>query len=161
MKVHRIDASHVVVTWDCMLIQLWRGEVTSTAIQELLELARALVEAQGEHSPSILTIIESRSPAPEQKVRAQLSACFNELAKGMRHQIFLSEGSGFRAALIRGVGLTVSALAPSLLPFKFAASLDEVGVTMAPHLSPSSGGPEGLKKVVSDLHAMLDAQAQS
>jgi hypothetical protein len=89
-------------------------------------------------------------------VRKELSAFFKELAPQMRHQLFVGEGSGFRAALVRGVGLAVSTIAPSLLPFKFAGSLDEAAVIIAPQLSPKAGGAEGLKAAVAFLRHKLD-----
>jgi hypothetical protein len=76
----------------------------------------------------------------------------------MRHQIFVAEGSGFRSALVRGVGLTVSTFAPSLLPFKFASSVDEAAVIIASQLSPKAGGAEGLKTAVAGLRVQLDAR---
>jgi len=130
--------------------------------EKLLALGREFIAGnRGPHPLNILTIIESRSPAPTQKVRGVLSACFAEFAKATQNQFFVSEGSGFRAALIRGVGLTVSTLAPSLLPFKFATSLDEVAATIGPQISTAAGGAAGLKRAVAELRQMLDQQAPS
>lgn len=158
-NVRSVNATHVIATWDRVLIQLWRGEVTLADAEKLLALGREFIATSDSHPLNILTIIESRSPAPTQKVRSVLSACFAEFAKTTQHQFFVSEGSGFRAALIRGVGLTVSTLAPSLLPFKFATSLDEVAVTIGPHISVAAGGAEGLKRAVADLRFLLDEHA--
>ena len=158
--VRSLNATHVIATWDWVLIQLWRGEVTLGDAEKLLALGREFIATgRGGHPLNILTIIESRSPAPTQKVRSILSACFAEFAKTTQNQFFVSEGSGFRAALIRGVGLTVSTLAPTLLPFKFATSLDEVAVTIGPHISAAAGGADGLKQAVADLRYLLDKQS--
>jgi hypothetical protein len=55
------------------------------------------------------------------------------------------------------VGLALSTLSSSALPFHFAVSLDEAAVTLAPDLSPMAGGAEGLKAAVSSLRAQIDA----
>jgi hypothetical protein len=84
---------------------------------------------------------------------------YRELAPGMRHQLFVAEGSGFRAAIVRGVGLAVSALAPSLLPFKFASSAEDAANTIAPCLSIYAGGAGGILEALAVLRARLDEQA--
>ena len=50
----------------------------------------------------------------------------------------------------------MSTLAPSLLPFKFASSLDEAAITIGRDLSPAAGGAEALKTTVAGLRRALD-----
>jgi hypothetical protein len=158
-NIRSIDKNHCVATWDRVLIQVWRGEATLEAAQELLKLGRAFLAEHPGSPCNSLSIVESRSPPPADKVRAVLSACYRELAPGMQHQFFVAEGSGFRSALVRGVGLTVSTFAPSLLPFKFSSSVDEASLIIAATLSPKSGGAEGLKAAVASLRVKLDQGA--
>lgn len=138
------------------MIQIWRGEATLDAAQELLKLTKVFLAENAGQIGNSLSIVESRSPPPTDKVRPVLSACYRELAPSTRNQIFVAEGSGFRSALIRGVGLTVSTFAPSLLPFKFAASVDEAALAIAPSLPPRSGGTEALKQTIIRLRTKLD-----
>lgn len=159
--VKDIDDAHLVAIWDRALLQLWRGEATLEAVERLLGIGREFVAQRKGEPLSTLTIIESRSPPPSELVRSRLSACFKELGPAMAHQIFLGEGSGFRAALIRGVGLAVSTLAPSFLPFKFASTLDEAAAIIGPSLSPRSGGAVALKTAIADLRRTLDQRAVS
>jgi hypothetical protein len=156
LRIRGIDENHCFATWERVLIQIWRGEATLEAAQELLKISRAFLSEISGQSGNSLSIVESRSPPPTDKVRPVLTACYRELAPATRNQIFVAEGSGFRSALIRGVGLTVSTFAPSLLPFKFAASVDEAAITIAPSLSPKSGGAEGLKQTIGSLRVKLD-----
>jgi len=150
------EPTHIFGTWDRVLLSLWRGAASSEAATNLLKVGREFVAKSPQRPLNFLSIIESRSPPPSDKVRKELSACFRELAPAMKHQIFVSEGSGFRGALVRGVGLTVSTLAPSLLPFKFASSLDEAAITIGRDLSPAAGGAEALKTTVAGLRRALD-----
>jgi hypothetical protein len=154
--VRSIDHDHCIAAWDRVLIQVWRGEATLEAAQSLLKIGKVFLTQHPGYPCNSLSIVESRSPPPNDKVRQLLSACYRELAPGMRHQIFVAEGSGFRAALVRGVGLTVSTFAPSLLPFKFAASVDEAAITIAPGLSVKAGGADGLRSAVAGLRVKLD-----
>jgi hypothetical protein len=157
--VRTLDRNHVVGTWDRVLIQVWRGEVTPDAVQRLAEAGRDLV---GKHEGAVcssLSVIESTSPPPNDRVRPLLSSCYRELAKGMPLQLFVAEGSGFRAAIVRGVGVAVSTFAPSLLPFKFASTVREAALAIAPRLSPRAGGSEALVKAIAELRRKLDQQA--
>jgi hypothetical protein len=156
VNVKGIEGTTIIATWDRVLLSVWRGEATMEAANKLLKVGREFVTAGGSNPLCFLSIIESSSPPPSDKVRKELSACFKELAPAMRHQIFVGEGSGFRGALVRGVGLAVSTIAPSLLPFKFAGSLDEASVTIAPNLTPRAGGAEGLRAAVAILRHKLD-----
>jgi hypothetical protein len=155
--IHDIDQQHGVATFDRLLLQVWRGECTARALTGLGEVGRALLARHAGRTCCSLSVIESRSPPPGERVRPLLSAVYRELAPGMRHQLFVAEGSGFRAALVRGVGLAVSALAPSLLPFKFAGSVEEAAQIIAPDLSPEAGGVAGIIAALAVLRGKLDA----
>lgn len=154
-----VDRNHAVATWDRVLLQVWRGEVTPQAVQQLLEVGQQLIREHPGQRCSSLSVVESASPPPNERVRPLLSACYRELAPGMRLQLFVAEGSGFRAALVRGVGLAVSAFAPSLLPFKFASTIREAAVAIAPHLSQRAGGSDALVEAVANLRAQLDSHS--
>ena len=144
-----------------MLIQVWRGEVTPESVQGLLEAGRGLIRRHPHELCSSLSVIERSSPAPNDRIRPLLSACYRELSVRMPLQLFVAEGSGFRAALIRGVGVAVSTFAPSLLPFKFASSVSEAATTIAPQLSRQAGGKEALVAAVAELRAQLDQHCAS
>jgi hypothetical protein len=136
--IRYIDRNVVFATLDRALLQVWRGEATPEGVQKLLEVGRALVAKEGhggKQACSSLSVVESASPAPNERVRPLLSACYRELAAGMQYQLFVPEGSGFRSAMVRGVGLAVSTFAPSLLPFKFASNVAEAAALIAPTLS--------------------------
>jgi hypothetical protein len=73
----------------------------------------------------------------------------------MKEQIVVAEGSGFRSALVRSIGVALSAISPKSLPFKFASGMDEASLLIRPHLSRSAGGAEGLKRALADLRTQL------
>lgn len=104
---------------------------------------------------STLTIVESTSPPPSDKVRGPMSAFYREIAPLMKEQIVVAEGSGFRSALVRSIGVALSAISPKSLPFKFASGIDEAALVIQPHLSRTGGGSEGLKRALAELRKQL------
>jgi len=156
LTVHNIDQGYCLATWDRVLIQLWRGPATLHAAEQWLEAGEAFLRQSGNQPCCSLSIVESRSPPPTEKVRLAMAAGFRGLAPRMRHQIVVAEGSVIRSALVRGVGLALSSMSSSSLPLEYVASLDDAAVTLAPHLSPAAGGPEGLKSAVSNLRSQVD-----
>lgn len=158
--IHAIDERHVVATWDRVFLLLWRGEATAQAVENMARIAAPWVRQQGTGTATTLSIIESSSPPPTDRVRPLLMAFYRDLAPSMRRPLIVAEGSGFRGALVRGVGTAVSALAPSLLPFQFPASVNDAVATIAPSLSPRSGGAPALVEVVAFLRQQLDQHSR-
>ncbi len=157
LSVHRIDPGYGLAIWDRVLIQLWRGPATLAGAQSWFALGKKFASESGGLLCSNLSIVESNSPPPADKVRQALSAAFDGMATCMRHQIVVAEGSVARSALVRGVGLSLSNLSTSSLALKVAVSLDEAALTLAPDLSPDAGGAEGLKAAVADLRARISS----
>jgi hypothetical protein len=152
--IRTVDREHCVATWDRVLIQVWNFAALPAAIRDLQAVARRFIS---EHSAAIssVSVVERTSPPPNDEARALLAGFYRELGPQMSAQIVVAEGGGFRQAIVRAVGVTLSALAPRALPFRFASSLMEASVLVAPHLSPGAGGETAL------LQALQAARAQS
>ena len=135
-------------------MQIWRLEVTPEAVESLTKIGRAFVY-DSKDPVSSLAIVESTSPPPSDKLRGALSTFYRDLAPRMKEQIMVAEGSGFRAALVRSVGLALSAISPNSLPFKFVGGVDEAAALIRPHLSPGAGGIEGLQRAIKDLRGKM------
>jgi hypothetical protein len=156
LNVVKLDHLYCVATWDRVLIQLWRGPATEETAQRFREIGEAFLRDNAGQPLSTLSIVESGSPPPTNKVRVAMADSFRGLAHGMRHQIVVAEGSAFRTSLVRAVGLALSTMSASPLPLKFAVSLDEAAWTLAPDLSPNSGGADGLKRTIASLRSLVD-----
>lgn len=135
-SVQDIDEDHCVATWDRILIQIWRGETPVEAVTRLERIAQAFIADRSRRTSS-LAIIEPTATPPSQEARAALSKFYRELSPDMGMAIVVPEGGSFRAAFVRGVGITLSTLAPRTLPFKFARTVSEASLLLAPHLSPA------------------------
>jgi hypothetical protein len=144
------DKDHCVALWDNVLIQVWQFATTPTAVVELDTIARAFIAQLGGPICSI-AVIERTSPPPKDDVRALLAKFYRELAPQMSQQIVVADGGGFRGAIVRAVGVTLSALAPRALPFRFVGSVPEATTLVRPHLSPRAGGEAALQRVLGEI----------
>jgi hypothetical protein len=148
--VRVVDQDHCVALWDRVLIQVWHFATTGSAVAQLDTIARAYI-AQLKQPISSIAIVEHTSPPPGDEVRGLLSKFYRDLAPQMSQQIVVADGGGFRGAIVRAVGLTLSTLSPGTLPFRFVGSLDEATALVAPHLSRSAGGQVALRRVLNGV----------
>jgi hypothetical protein len=145
--VRVIDKDHCVALWDRVLVQVWHFATTASAIAQLDTVARAYI-AQVKGPISSIAIVERTSPPPGDEVRTLLSRFYRELAPQMSQQIVVADGGGFRGAIVRAVGLTLSTLSPGTLPFRFVGSVQEATALVAPYLTPRAGGEPALRRVL-------------
>lgn len=153
-KTWELDADHCIATWDLVLLQVWHGPTDPAAVTRMGGFARAFV-AESKQPISSLAVIEETAPPPSDLARQGLSRFYKEMAPRMASLLVVPEGSGFRSAFVRGVGMTLSALAPKSFPFKFIASVGEACLVLERHLSPSAGGATGLHQAVRSLRAEI------
>jgi hypothetical protein len=146
--IRAIDRDHCVAVWDRVLVQVWHLATTPAAVRQLNVIARALL-AETCSPISSIAIVEPTSPPPDDAVRTLLSKFYRDLAPRMNEQLVVAAGGGFRGAIVRAVGLTLSTLAPRTLPFRFVGTLAEATALIAPHLSPAAaGGEASLRRVL-------------
>jgi hypothetical protein len=98
-----------------------------------------------------LGIVEPTSPPPDEKARAELAKFTREIVPKLAIAIIVGEGGGFRASLVRAVGVTLTTLMPNQVPFKFPSSVDDATILIAPHLSVGAGGVPGLRRALVDV----------
>jgi hypothetical protein len=145
-----LDKDHCVALWDSVLIQVWHFATMAAAVTELETIARSFIARRGGRICSI-AVIERTSPPPKDDVRALLAKFYRELAPQMSERIVIADGGGFRGALVRAVGLTLSTFAPRALPFRFVASVNEATALVAPHLSLRADGASELQRVLREV----------
>lgn len=96
-----VDGLATAAVGHCCVL-LWRAGVTEARFQlqkEALEHVTDLYPGDA----SILCVIEPASEPPSQELRGKASRLLNELGPKIRCLSFVVEGTGFRAAMIRGV----------------------------------------------------------
>jgi hypothetical protein len=155
-EILTVDGEHCIATWHNVLIQIWRKETTSSAISNLDRLTRMFI-ARSRLPVCSIAVVEKTSPPPSDAVRSALAAFYKELAPQMSVAVVIAEGGGFRGAIVRGVGLTLSTFAPRALPFQFATTVNEGAKFVAPHLPAAARGAIGLEGTIDNLRTKIPA----
>jgi hypothetical protein len=146
------DPDHCIAVWQQTVIHIWRGQPTVETVAKMVATCNDLIST-GRAPVTCLGIVERSSPPPEEPVRAALAQWSRDVVPKMVGAVFVAEGSGFRAALVRGVGLALTTLMPHRIPFKFVTNVDEAIDHLAPKLPVASGGAPVLRSVVERLRA--------
>lgn len=150
----------MVATWGRTFIQIWRGAPTATASSRVNELASSFVKA----SPTLTTslfVVEAKSPAPDEATRKNFAAFSRDIVSQMKLSVVVSEGGGFRGALVRAVGAALTTILPHRSAFKFVNDVGAAADLLGPHLAPGSGGPEALIRVAEEVRSELARSVSS
>lgn len=152
--VRVVDDAHVVGVWGTTLIQIWRGAPTPALTMEANRIANALI-ASSSAPVSSLFVVEAASPPPDDETRKALAAFSRDIVSRMSISVVVAEGGGFRAALVRGVGIALTMILPHSSKFKFVNDMSS-GVRMVePHLKPGSGGAKALLDAAEGMRAKI------
>ncbi len=147
--IHFSDASHVVAVWEKTLITVWFKDPSPDSVARMARIGARLVAESKE--ATFLSVIEPTSGPPDDATRAELAKLTKDVVSKMAAAVIVTEGSGFRAAVVRGVGVALTVLAPHKVPFKFAATVSEAASILHPNLPMSAGGATGLRAAVEEL----------
>lgn len=150
------DANRCVGMWSRTLIQIWRHTATPAAVVELNAIASKLLAKPG-GPVTCLFVVEATSPPPNDGARKELAKFSRDIVRQMALAVIVAEGGGFRAALVRAVGVALTTLLPHAVPFKFVNTVDAALVLLRPHLSQEAGGTEGLRLALAELRAQIPA----
>lgn len=151
------DPDHCIATWHQTVIEVWRGVPTATGVRHMMKTCEKLL-ATGRGDVTYLAIVERSSPAPPERVRPVLAQWSREIVPRMAGAVIVAEGGGFRSALVRGVGIALTALLPHKIPFKFSGTLDEGANLLASFVPASVGGVTALRAAAEKVHAEMDNQ---
>jgi hypothetical protein len=157
VHIHAIDADRCVGTWDRTVIQIWRRVAAPDAVAELNSISSRLLSEEG-GPVTCLFVVEASSPPPNDGARKELARFSRDIVRLMALAVIVAEGGGFRAALVRGVGIALTTLMPHRVPFKFVNTVDEALVLLKPHLSQATGGTEALRRALAEMREQLTAR---
>jgi hypothetical protein len=158
VELRALDPAHCVAIWARTLIQIWRGVATGEACIEMNRIAAEMVEANPFPATSLF-IVEASSPPPEDEPRRELAKFSRHIVSRMSIAVIVAEGGGFRSAIVRAVGVTLTTLMPHRVPFKFVDDVRTAAKLLDPHLAPRSGGAQELLHAVEELRAKITRQA--
>jgi hypothetical protein len=109
-----------------------------------------LVAAPG-FTPNCLFIVERGSPPPGEATRKNFATFSRDIASRMSIAVVVSEGGGFRGALVRAVGVALTTLVPHESNYKFVSDLNAAWRLLQPTLPPGSGGIDALASATEEL----------
>jgi hypothetical protein len=154
------DEAHVVATWGRTLIQIWRGAPTGKTSAHINRLAAEFLST-GSAPATSLFIVEARSPSPDDETRKNFAAFSRDIVSQMKLAVIVSEGGGFRGALVRAVGVALTTILPHRSNFKFVNDVDTAAQLLGPYLVPGSGGPAALVRVAEEVRAKIVTPADA
>jgi hypothetical protein len=152
--IQAVDAERCVGTWNRTVIQIWRKTVAPEAVIEMNWTAGRLL-AQAGDPVTCLFVVEPSSPPPNDGARKELARFSRDIVPRMALAVIVAEGGGFRAALVRGVGVALTTLAPHRVPFKFVNTVDIAMGLLKPHISLAAGGTEGLRSALAEMRSQM------
>jgi hypothetical protein len=157
-EIYALDSAHCVAVLGRTLIQIWRGVASAEAMTEMNRVARRLVDADPFPATSLF-IVEASAPPPEPQPRQQLAKFSSDAVSRMKLAVVVAEGSNFRAAIVRAVGVTLTSLSPHRSRFKFVGDVQTAATMLEPFLSVRTGGARGLLDAAESLRRKIDANS--
>jgi hypothetical protein len=158
--VRVVDDVHVVGVWGTTLIQIWRGAPTSTLTAEMNRIASGLV-ASSRHPVSSLFIVERQSPTPDDEARKDFATFSRDIVSRMVVSVVVAEGGGFRGALVRAVGVTLTTILPHSSKFRFVGDVASAVQLIEPHLEPGNRNGGALLAAADELRGKMGAPRSS
>lgn len=157
LDVRALDPTQVTATCGRTVIQIWRGtpsgRISANFNRIALEFASASVIPA-----TMLFVVEASSPAPDEETRKNFAAMSRDVVAKMAMAVIVSEGGGFRGALVRAVGVALTTIMPHRSPLKFVNDVESAAQLLKPHLVLSTGGVPGLLKATAELRTLIPAK---
>jgi hypothetical protein len=144
------DADYCLATWHQTVISIFRGPASVEHVASISKQCRALLDS-GNSSVTYLSVIERSSPAPSEPVRRELAHWSRDVVSRLSAAVLVAEGGGFKNALVRGVGVALTMLAPHKVPFKFASTVAEASELLARFIPDNAGGPAEVARAVTEV----------
>lgn len=146
------NRQHSLAIWGPVVIDVWHGAFTTPEHRKTIEACERVI-ADNPQGGLFLSIVERDSPPPDEAARAQLARWSRDTVPRLAAAAIVAAGGGFRAALVRGVGVALTALMPHRVPFKFFGTVDEGCYYIAQKLPREAGGVAALREAVETLRA--------
>jgi hypothetical protein len=131
-RVLTVTDDHCIAIWRRFLVVVWRKDTTSPAVADFRAALTRL--ASETHEVALLTVVEPNAPPPPSDVRDALAAVLAEFGKLIKFSAVAFEGTGFRAAMVRGVVTGLTLLARMPYPHKVFAGVPEAARWLIPNV---------------------------
>lgn len=101
------DADAVLGRWNTLVVRIWRGPTTAEGLRAYEGEIERLGRAHG-RGVAVLAVVEEGAPLPDAAARRGLAELITRHALSIRGYALVCEGSGFRAAAVRAVSLSIA-----------------------------------------------------
>jgi len=148
-----MDDQHCLAAWRGLVVQCW-NETRAAAVED--NTARARARRVADRGPiACFVILEPDAPPPDAPARKALERLADVLFDRCACCAYVYQGTGFRAAAVRGVMLALSMVKRSAVPTKICSSVTEALDFMAPLLTDEArfGSPAERARVVASIQA--------
>ena len=150
--------THCVATWQNLLFQLWRGELSVEPLNRTIEANRLIHE----HFPKGVvpfSIIEENTAMPAADVRRAAAMSWKTTRANVRAVATVVEGSGFWVSAARAVITGITMVDRGSAPQRaFSTTEDAVHWLDRQHLLGDGNGSHALTQTITALRAELDRQ---
>jgi hypothetical protein len=144
------DPDYCLAIWHQTVISIFRGPASIEHVASISKQCRALLDSAS-GGVTYLSVIERASPAPSEPVRRELAHWSRDVVARLNAAVIVAEGGGFKNALVRGVGVALTVLAPHKVPFKFASTVAEASELLARFIPDNAGGMAELARAVTEV----------
>jgi hypothetical protein len=144
------DPDYCLAIWHRTVISIFRGPASTEHVASISKQCRALLDSAS-GGVTYLSVIERASPAPTEPVRRELANWSRDVVSRLNAAVIVAEGGGFKNALVRGVGVALTMLAPHKVPFKFASTVTEASELLARFIPDNAGGPAEVARAVTEV----------
>jgi hypothetical protein len=150
------DPDYCLAIWHQTVVSIFRGPASTEHVASISKQCRALLDS-GSRSVTYLSVIERSSPAPSEPVRRELAHWSRDVVAKLSAAVIVAEGGGFKNAIVRGVGIALTVLAPHKVPFKFASTVAEASELIAGFIPDNAGGMAELTRAVNEVRERWSA----
>lgn len=151
LQVMQEDIHHIVVSYDNVMVILWRGVTEPATCRRLYALAAQISKAHGGAKVSAVSVVERGAAMPSSEAREALSL-LHEDPLGIAHRsASVFPESGFLAASIRSIVLGVMQRAGRRGGHNLFQRLDKALLWVTEGLSTAQWGTVSVPKLIQEL----------
>ncbi|HTV26083.1 MAG TPA: hypothetical protein VMG12_45620 [Polyangiaceae bacterium] len=145
------DGDHLIFVYERFLATIWQVETRPDAVQQLVRFAAELAARLRPSRYCLLTVVEQSAVLPTAAVRADLANMLRDSTPHLIRFATAIEGSGFRAAAVRGVATSIAILSRQEFPHRVFASTDAALPWLVEGLARELGAAPGVEELASVL----------
>lgn len=161
IEVICVDRHHIVATWRCVLIVVWRDE---TLVSSVIHASSVLDRLSADHRSGValVQVVEEGCRPPNTEERKAVEQLLAEGRKSVKCSSVVFEGEGFKAAIVRGVVAGIAAITRTAFPHRVFARPQEMADFMAPLIARNDPTfAERLSRAIADTRAAAEARVPS